>query len=197
MSVTEPIREAEKIAAITDYFLKKHEYRNYLLVVMGVNTALRISDMLRLRWRDVYDFEKAELKNNMVLTEKKTGKQKIVALNNSVKYALRLNLGNNDVQPAAPLFPRAWDRSSPISRVWAYMIIRDAGNCFGINISCHSLRKTFGYYAMRNGVALPVLMEIYNHSSAGMTLKYLGVTQDDQNKVYNDMEKFLPICPKK
>jgi integrase len=187
------------MAALADYFLGRGEYRNYLLIVMGVNTALRISDLLLLRWRDVYDFERAAPKGSLRLTEKKTGKRKIIALNGSVRYALQLILSNTDdiVEENTPLFPRARDRSSPISRVQAYMIIREAGKDFGLNLSCHSLRKTFGYHAVKNGVSLPAIMAIYNHSSFATTLRYLGITQDDQNKVYQDMAEFLPICPQK
>jgi integrase len=157
-----------------------------------LNTALRIGDLLRLRWRDVYDLKKLEPKYSLHLTEKKTGKQKTVALNDNIKYALRLNC-DNTLRPDTPLFPGTWDKSSPISRIRAYMIIRAAGNHLGMNISCHSLRKTFGYHAWKNDAPLAVIMSIYNHSSVALTLRYLGITQDDQNKVYNDIAKILPI----
>jgi site-specific recombinase XerD len=73
-----------------------------------------------------------------------------------------------------------------ISRIQAYRLIRAAAEAlaFQQRVSCHSLRKTFGYHAWKSGVSPAVIMEIYNHSSLAVTRRYLGVTQDDKNEVY-------------
>ncbi|MDR1616153.1 MAG: tyrosine-type recombinase/integrase, partial [Syntrophomonadaceae bacterium] len=57
-------------------------------------------------------------------------------------------------------------------------------------VACHSLRKTFGYHAWRAGVPPVMLMDIYNHSSFEITRRYLGISQDDRDKVYLAMALF-------
>ena len=53
--VTSPIRTKEEIEKMKEYYLTKNNYRDYALFVIGINTALRISDLLHLKWQDVYD----------------------------------------------------------------------------------------------------------------------------------------------
>jgi len=77
-----------------------------------------------------------------------------------------------------------------ISRIQAYRLIRAACEAlnFKYRVSCHSLRKTFGYHAWQSGISPVVIMDIYNHSSFAVTRRYFGVTQDDRNKVYLSMD---------
>lgn len=90
MVATEPIRNKHQIRELAGYYLHKGQLRNYVLIVMGLHTALRISDLLRLRWDDVYDFEKVRVRTGITITEKKTRKVRIIALNKSIISALTL-----------------------------------------------------------------------------------------------------------
>jgi integrase len=183
MATTQPIRDKLQLHELASYYLKLGQIRNHALVVLGVHTALRISDLLRLRWDDVYDFNLKRFRERVSLAEKKTGKVKSFALNKSAIAALVL------YKPAAKpggfliVNPRT---GNSISRVQAYRIIRAASEAlaFATHVSCHSLRKTFGYLAWNSGVSPTVIMEIYNHSSYAVTRRYLGVTQDDKDMVY-------------
>ena len=61
MGTTQPIRNKDELTAFRMYYKDiRPNSRNYCLIVMGLNTALRISDLLRLKWDNVYNFEHHE-----------------------------------------------------------------------------------------------------------------------------------------
>ncbi|MDF2547736.1 MAG: hypothetical protein K0R93_2634 [Anaerosolibacter sp.] len=68
----------------------------------------------------------------------------------------------------------------------AWRTINDACRAVGVtgNIGTHTLRKTWGYWAWKSGVPLPIIMEVLNHSSLTVTKRYLGITQDEINDAY-------------
>ena len=71
MAATEPIRDKKQLKALADYFLKRGQLRNYTFIIMGTSTALRISDLLRLRWSDVYDELHSTFRTHITIIEKK------------------------------------------------------------------------------------------------------------------------------
>jgi integrase len=184
MATTEPIRSKRQVRELAEYYLKRGELRNHCLIILGVYTALRVSDLLRLRWEDVYDFERGRVRECIAVAEKKTGKTKIIALNKGVVRALTLYAAR--AAKANGFLIENARTGKAISRIQAYRIIRTAAEALKIQgrVSCHSLRKTFGYHAWKSGASPAVIMEIYNHSSFAVTRRYLGVTQDDKNEVY-------------
>jgi integrase len=189
MAAAEPIRKKEDVQALANYFIDHGEYRNLVLFIMGVHTALRISYLLKLDWNDVYDFKARRLRTHITLMEQKTDKPARIALDAESAYALTDYFSRVDKPTAAtPLFINN-KTGKAIGRVQAYRIIHEAGEAINLPypISCHSLRKTFGYHSWQEDVPTPVVMEIYNHSSYGITRRYLGVTQDDKDAAYQGM----------
>jgi len=184
MSATQPIRNKHQVRELAGYYLKRGKLRNYVLIVMGVHTALRISDLLRIRFSDAYDFEHQRVRDSLTIIETKTGKSKIIALNANVRSALALYA--TTANPDDFLFKSRKGENNAISRVQAYRIIRDAAEALDMGcVSCHSLRKTFGYHAWKSGESPAVIMKIYNHSSLAVTQRYLGITQDELDDCYH------------
>lgn len=186
---TQPIRNKKHIRLIAAYFINKNEYRNHLLFLMGIHTALRISDMLRLTWDDVYDFDNKRVRYEVFVTERKTRKNKIIAVNHALAEAIILLFKHRTPKQKEYVFANPHTRRA-ISRIQAYRILRAAAEESQVDtpVSCHSLRKTFGYHLWKKGVSIVVIMEIYNHSSYAVTKRYLGITQDDKNSAYLELE---------
>ena len=82
MATTEPIRDKKQVRQLVEHYLNRGQIRNHVLVVLGIHSALRISDLLRLCWDDVYDFTNRCVRTSVTITEKKTKKSKTFALNN-------------------------------------------------------------------------------------------------------------------
>ena len=75
----------------------------------------------------------------------------------------------------------------PLCRTQAYRIIKKAAEetlLSNTHISYHSLRKTFGYHAWKQGISPVMLMDIYNHSSFDITKRYLGIGQDERDSIF-------------
>lgn len=194
MGTTQPIREKEELQKFLEYYRTTYPVpRNYALIVLGLHTALRISDILTLRWRNVYDFTDHTYREHLFLQEKKTGKRTVIALNENARQALeQLRRQRADAGPDDYIFTRNTDYSTPLCRTQAYRIIRRAASdLHEEHISCHSLRKTFGYHAWKQGTPPALLMDIYNHSSYQVTKKYLGIEQDERDSVFMEMD----FCP--
>lgn len=174
-------KQIDKIKAV----LRKNSLRDYLLFVMGINTGLRVSDLLRLKIGDVIDGA-GKVMESIQIREKKTGKVKTFYINEAVSKAIGEYMKNNDRAPNSFLFRSRKGNNQPITRVQAYRILNEACSTVKVNgaIGMHTLRKTFGYWAYQQGIDITLLMKIFNHSSPSITLRYIGITQEEINKVY-------------
>lgn len=188
MSQTKPIKNISEMKAFRDYYLlENYNLRNYVLIVFGLNTALRISDLLTVCWADIFDFKKKSFRKHLEITESKTGKRNIIALNSSIVSALLLYKESfSHITEKDFLFPSPKDPTTHLSRYQAYRIVKHAADAVGIDgvIGCHSMRKTFGYQASKQGVSPAILMNIYNHSSYQITKRYLDIDQDDKDETF-------------
>lgn len=188
--VTSPIRTKEEIERMKSYYLSKKCYRDHALFVIGINTALRISDLLELKWMDVYDTQTCKYRNHIDINEQKTKKHAMIALNTSCIDAIKLLKKHRPfLRDDEYVFCSGKNRHEHITRNRAYHIIKDAATDTHVegNISCHSLRKTFGYHAWKKGTPTALIMNIYNHSSLEITKRYLSINQDDKDDLYYSM----------
>lgn len=178
MNTVEPIRDKATVMDIADYLRKKNP-RDYVMFLFGIYSGLRISDILKFRVRDVRD------KKTIMIREKKTGKEKRFPVNRELHEVLEAYIQGREEYEFLFKNPA---RNKPISRQQAYNILSEAGKQFGVDrIGTHTLRKTFGYHIYQRTKDAAMLMDIFNHSDIHITLRYIGVTQEAKDKVYNTL----------
>jgi len=177
MNYVEPIRDKKQINEMKAY-LKNRNIRDCLLFVLGINSGLRISDLLSLKISDIKD------RDRIIIQEKKTGKTKDFPLSETCKQTINeyLSITKRD---SGWLF-KSKKSHLPISRVQSYRIMNMAARAVGINeaIGTHTLRKTFGYWAYKGGADVTRIQKLLNHSAPSVTLAYIGITKDELDTIY-------------
>ncbi|MDR1084146.1 MAG: tyrosine-type recombinase/integrase [Deltaproteobacteria bacterium] len=193
MKEVPPIRDRKKIAQIVQ-LLKSgpNGARNACYFVLGVNTALRIGDVLNLTLADVLD-SAGQIKALITLKEEKTGKTHTVPINPAVHKALKeyLKVRSAERGPMLPNSPLLLSNKGlkPITRQRAHQIIAEAGRTVGLpDLGTHSLRKTFGYHMyQKSGRNVGMIQKMLNHSQSGTTLRYIGVEREEIDDRCNDL----------
>ena len=185
-NIVEPIKSKKDLERI-EKFLENHSRRNRLIFAFGINTGLRVSDILGLNVEDVDGKSYVEIK------EKKTGKYKRFPLNTKLKALIKDYLQNERCKSYSlaenePLF--LGKKHCRLDRSQVYRFLNEACKQLEItaNVGTHTMRKSFGYhfYKKYNDVAL--LQKILNHSSPAITLRYIGIAQEEIDLSYNNFE---------
>lgn len=156
MEAVEALKDIKQINAMKR-FLKKHSERDYVLFVFGINTGLKITELLNITVGDV--LEKDGTIKSFILPRE-------VYLNQKVKKALLHYIQDHHLNSEDYLF-QSGKKGKPITRQQAYRIIHQAAEAVGIKgkIGTHSMRKTFGYHAYKRGVAISLLQKYFNHAT--------------------------------
>ena len=167
---------------------KDKKFKMSLLIAVGSFWGLRISDILNLKWEDILD------KEEFSLSERKTGKRRIIRINTQLRIHIKECYDN--------IRPRSLEENILISQKGSIysiqrinMILKELKFKYKLNIkniSSHSLRKTFGREVYNQNsenseMALVKLMELFNHSSIMITKRYLGLRQEELLETYDNL----------
>jgi len=187
MMKVHPLKEISQINRIRRNLKEKKTAVMYALFVLGVNTNLRVSDLLNLRWSNVWLDDTHEFREKIELTEQKTGKHRRIQITENISEALTYLLANIREPEADDHIIR-----NPVTRVrysrehlsrFLALEVKKVGfqDSFGI----HGLRATWGFHAVvtfRQPLAL--VQTAFNHSSQRQTMDYLGITDEQLTEVY-------------
>jgi len=188
----EPIKNIKDILKVKQYLLGKSNKRDYLLFVLGINVGLRAGDLLKLKIDEI--MKDNIIVDKVVIYEEKTSKKREFELNESAKSAIKLYLDTlQDINYESYLFKsRKGDGALTVES--AHKIIKTTLRELNIkgNYGTHSLRKTFAYHIYANNIKnnptiINTLQKMLNHSSASVTLRYIGITKEVISDVYNSL----------
>jgi len=176
----EPIRKRKDIDLIKKLLSDKP--RDLALFILGINTNLRASDLLRLTVGHVKHLKEGDA---LEINEKKTGKPRRVTLNKACIESIQALLEAGGYQDVDYLFKS--QRSAVLTVPTVSNMVK--AWCKEINLKgnygSHTLRKTFGYHQRVSfGVDLPTLMVCFNHSTQKQTLDYLCIQAEEIKDVY-------------
>ncbi|MGR5144456.1 tyrosine-type recombinase/integrase [Photobacterium sp. DNB23_23_1] len=184
MAEVQAVKSRDTIQLISHLLEIRHSQQMADIWNVGLNLALRISDLLAIKFSDIDE-------DRLTIHESKTGKKAQIILNpKSLNIIHRIQQENPHHiylfqsyrnqqainSPAKPLSRRA------VSKVFASI-----GEEIKLSLGTHSMRKTRGYHLYQSTKDIGRVMRMLRHSSEGVTLRYIGITQDDIDSDFREL----------
>lgn len=158
-------------------------YRNYILLILGVNTGNRIEVLVELTPRDIAGGE-------YTVVEFKTGKTQQFTMNPEVykvvkKFIDKYKIGLNEF-----IFTTQHDKNAAMTREMAWKVIKSLANDAGIEyiVACHSLRKSYGRWEWDRTKDLLYVQQLLMHSSAEHTMRYICLEANDVHEARRQIQ---------
>ncbi|WP_105255373.1 tyrosine-type recombinase/integrase [Pseudoalteromonas sp. T1lg75] len=152
---------------------------------LGINLALRVSDLLNLRFDDIQN-------DRIHVIEKKTGKLASIKLNDKALTII------NEIKTSHPTHDYLFQSyrcnqtkfgiPKPLSRRAVTHAFQEVGHELKLALGTHSMRKTRGYHLYKQSKDLGRVMKMLRHSSEGVTLRYIGITQEEVDHDFVSLE---------
>lgn len=199
----EPIKSMDDIFAVSDYLIKNGRYRDNMLFIVGINFGLRASDLRMLRFSNLIT-DNLTFRDSFPVFEKKTRntrsrkKNRYITINTAVIEAVTLYLEHtSNVSLSDYMFRSISNNGAAVNQPIAVhsieRILKGIAKDIGLNIhvSTHTLRKTFCYHQMlmshNDSRKLMLLQKMLNHSSIVQTLDYIGITSEEMEEAYMNL----------
>jgi integrase len=174
----QPLRTAQEIEDMRWALSRYTSARDLFMFNLGINTGLRVSDIVPLKVKDIKE------KTHLVITEQKTGKTKRFMIPRTTREAIEEYI--RGMAEEDYLFASR-KGNNHISTTQAYRALQKAADALGRDdIGTHTMRKTFGYHHYKRNKDVATLQILFNHSAPSITLKYIGITDDEIDKSLED-----------
>ena len=182
MNEVDAIKDPHDIERISREFAGLYGYKAKAMWDLGLQLALRISDLLKVKYSDIEN-------GRLILIESKTKKIANIKLNGkAINVIQKLKSENpNDFY----LFQANGNRVTeikPMSRQYVTKCFQEVGSSLKLNLGTHSMRKTRGYHLYKKRGDITKVMKMLRHSSQATTLRYIGITQEDIDEDFDALE---------
>ena len=185
MAEVQAVKDLDKVKLISYLLEKRYSKQMADIWNIGLNLALRISDLLSIKFSDIHD-------DRLLINESKTGKLANIQLNN--KALTTINLIRDEHPNHIYLF-QSYRNQQAINKAPKQLSRRAVSEAFAmigqevsISLGTHSMRKTRGYHLYKGTKDIARVMKMLRHSSEGVTLRYIGITQEDVDKDFVELE---------
>lgn len=200
---SEPIKSMDDIQRISEYLIGRGRYRDNMMFIVGINFGLRVSDLRMLRFSNLIT-DNLMFKDSFPVFEQKTRntrkhkRNRYITINEAVREAVILFLEHTPNVSLSDYMFRSesnhgGSKNEPIHRNSVDRILKGIAKDLGLNIqmSTHTLRKTFAYHQMvmsnNDPRKLLLLQKMMGHSTAAQTLDYIGITGEEIEEAYRKL----------
>lgn len=177
--------EEFEVNKLLKYLQQNQIWTYYILVKLGISSALRYSDLSKVTWKDLLG------KDKLTIKEKKTSRVREIPLNAD----LIQNLTSVYVKQGSP---EQSTRVIPLTIRGINKQIKIYSAKSGIRgkrISSHTFRKTFGREVWKRNnyseASLVKLSQLFKHSSTSITRIYLSITKEEVDNLYDIQDLFV------
>lgn len=160
-------------------------YRNYIILIVGVNTGNRITTIIEQTPRDYAGMK-------YTITEHKTGKRQQFDMNPHVYAIVKKYIDTYKFTMNEFMFPSKKNGREAISRVSVWKFMKKLADEAGIEypVACHSLRKSYGRWKWDETHDLAMVQSLLMHDSAEETMRYICL---EANEIENERTKIAYI----
>jgi integrase len=182
LRTVEAIKDEKLLMKMKNY-LHPRSSRDYCLFMLGINTGIRIQDLLTLHVNNVVTDESI---SSYLLTSVEFDPP--IYLNKQVRQSIEKWIEEGELNNEDYLF-KSRKTNEPITRQQAYRIINEAAKQAGVegSVGTHTLRKTFGYHAYRKGIAISLIQKRLQHMTKAETFQYIGIANEKKMPIILDV----------
>lgn len=197
-----PIKTHKDIIAMANWLYEHKDNKYVLAFTLGINLGLRANELLDLKMNQVFSpdgsvrliKDEEDTSDGIDIYQSKTKKHRTVFLNAACKDALEwaFPIKGAYLHSEGYLFP---SREGGAIQVGTFRkVLKEAAAACGLkqNIGTHTCRKTWGwhqykYNSEKANLDITMLQRAFGHSSPEVTLRYLGITDEEDKALYKNM----------
>lgn len=197
-SAAESIRSYSDFKAIQDYFLDKGKIRDYMIWTIGVCLGLRISDLVRLKIKHIFN-QDFTFRERLFVVEHKTVKSNQCLLTEAFREAVTRYMDSISWDVSMEDYLIHSQKGGMMSETSVWRILKDAQDKLKlpINIGSHTMRKSFANIVacVDNNIidmnAISKVQGLLNHSDSKTTMTYLGTFSDMYDRARQSVSDFV------